>query len=340
MNTKDQAYVATQLSLALQHQYPIDQALMLLANRSKQPIKKKLTRIHQKLHCGFLLGQATADLFDPILSTMINLGEKTQQLPLCLSQAATLMQARTRQQKANHKALWLPCINLLVSILIGLSLTLIMTPQLVAFWQELSQSQMPQALQQLVFIEAWLSHYGVQSLISLFLLGALIRYTLKKHPKRLLPFKRLAIATPPLKRLLGLGHYLLWLRTLDHLQQSVITLPQSIMIANDLFKQTAISYELNQFSQSLAKGYSMQSCCKQTTIMPYEVQEALLTMAQHQDACNFAIKALETRIQHDQDLITHCLPPLLMLLNAAMILWMMQMFYQPMTQLGESLLIT
>lgn len=333
-----------QMAVLLQAALPLKNVLLILQQHCQQ--EKLLHWLKQLLH-GIENGYAFSQVlqqFPQYLSErdrqLIRIGEASGRLAQICRQIATDKAEQLALQRKVQKILLYPLLVLAVSLGLTVLLLLFIVPQFAEMYQQ-NQQQLPHFTRLLLSLSQTLQDYGGRLLLLLMLLigGAQYAY---RHNRR---FRTLIFALlqklPLFGRLSQLRNLVDSSRNLALMLQAGIPLNQALhtFLPADESAPNALQQDIAQSLQLLQRGYRFSQSVSsrwfpqqaQQMLIIGEQSGCLVQMLQH-IADNY-----QRQLDHQIDLLSQLLEPLLMLLIGGLIGAVMLGMYLPIFDMGAML---
>ena len=328
--------LATLIAAAL----PLDEALAVV---QQQKENKKLADVITSLHLAVLEGQplsvamqAHPRLFDTVFCTLVKAGETVGQLGAVLERLAEYNEARQQMRSKLTQALIYPALLTTVAILVVIILLTTVVPKVAAQFTHLKH-ELPLSSSTLLAISHFLSTYGPWIALTLICGGALFSFWLKRGENRH-RFHRWLIAfriTSPLVCAINSARYL---RALSILNRSGIPLLEGMSLSAEGVGNREIGQRLSDAAESVRQGNSISQSLKQTQIFPPMMIYMIASgekSGQLGELMQRATNNQEVQLQNRISLTLAIFEPALIVVMAAIVLFIVVSIMQPILQLNS-----
>lgn len=328
--------LATLIAAAL----PLDEALAVV---QQQKENKKLADVISSLHLAVLEGQplsvamqAHPRLFDKVFCTLVKAGETVGQLGAVLERLADYNEARQQMRSKLTQALIYPALLTTVAILVVIVLLTTVVPKVAAQFIHLKH-ELPLSTRTLLAISDFFSTYGPWIALTLICAGVLFSYWLKRGENRH-RFHRLLIAsriTSPLVCAINSARYL---RALSILNRSGIPLLEGMSLSAEGVGNREIGQRLSNAAESVRQGNSISQSLKQTQIFPPMMIYMIASgekSGQLGELMQRATDSQEVQLQNRISLTLAIFEPALIVVMAAIVLFIVVSIMQPILQLNS-----
>ena len=240
-------------------------ALKILAR--EDPVDGVLcNRWRQGIQSGKSLSRcvaATPEVGNSMVVKMLEVGEATGEMALCLQQIATHYHDLDRLRRKVVSALIYPGIVVGVSIIAVVVLTFYVIPMFLEMFQRYKVT-LPAVTQIMIALSDFLSQYGwIIPLLALLVWGSLKLFSWHRHP---LFFKVLS-RTPLVGRPLALFGNLSLLRNLANLLKADVRVHDSVALLEGLFRNPETNRKIATASQDVLKGQSLSMAFKERDLL-------------------------------------------------------------------------
>ncbi|HGD7269337.1 TPA: type II secretion system inner membrane protein GspF [Enterobacter kobei] len=328
--------LATLIAAAL----PLDEALAVV---QQQKENKKLADVITSLHLAVLEGQplsvamqAHPRLFDTVFCTLVKAGETVGQLGTVLERLAEYNEARQQMRSKLTQALIYPALLTTVAILVVIILLTTVVPKVAAQFTHLKH-ELPLSTRTLLAISHFLSTYDPWIALTLICGGTLFSFWLKRGKNRD-HFHRWLIAfriTSPLVCAINSARYL---RALSILNRSGIPLLEGMSLSAEGVGNREIGQRLSDAAESVRQGNSISQSLKQTQIFPPMMIYMIASgekSGQLGELMQRATNNQEVQLQNRISLTLAIFEPALIVVMAAIVLFIVVSIMQPILQLNS-----
>lgn len=173
----DKLMFTKHLAVMLKSGIPLDEAILSLKNQTANTaFKKVLTDLYQRIENGDPLAKAASlhpEVFDPLYLSLLRIGEKSGTLEENLEYLSSQLKKIYEFGRKVQGALLYPEIVLAAALVMGISLSLFVLPQLVDLFHSLDVP-LPLSTKILLFVAGVMKNYGIFIVGGLIILSVLI----------------------------------------------------------------------------------------------------------------------------------------------------------------------
>ncbi|MCI8906167.1 MAG: type II secretion system inner membrane protein GspF [Enterobacter sp.] len=328
--------LATLMAAAL----PLDEALAAI---QQQKENKNLIGVIGLLRQAVLEGQSLSSamqqhprVFDTVYCTLVKAGEAVGKAGAVLERLADFNEARQRMHSKLMQALIYPSLLTIVAIVVVVILLTAVVPNVAAQFIHLKH-ELPLTTRILLAISDFLSVYGPGILGLLFVGGGLFSYWLKREGNRH-RFHRLLIhfrATAPLVCAIDSARYL---RALSILNVSGVPLLQGMSLSAEGVGNQEIRQRLSDAAERVRQGNSVSQSLEKTAIFPPMMLYMIASgekSGQLGELMQRAADNQDVRLQNHITLTLAIFEPALIVVMAAIVLFIVVAVMQPILQLNS-----
>lgn len=259
-----------QMATLLRSGVPLIQCFEIIASQTEDKLlKKTLSVISGEVQAGNAFStvlERQGDLFPPMLSRMVKVGEITGDLTGIMERMASQYESDSRIKKKVKGAMVYPIAMLSIAIAACIFMIVGVVPRFVEIFESVD-SELPLPTQVLLFISDFLitKWYIVLLLVPAAVYGIILIFRREQvvrwmdHTK--LTFKPIRV---PMQKLMCVQ----FTRTLHTLISSGIPIVQAITYANQNIKNTLANEYINQVAVGVQKGSSISSQLSEYEIFP------------------------------------------------------------------------
>ena len=254
--------ITRQLSTLISAGQPVESAVFAVSQQTnKNQAKKVLLSVRARVLEGYALSEALREfprVFDPMYCASVHAGEQSGLLDVVMERLADFMESRQSLQQKTKLALIYPILLTVVSLLLVSGLLTFVVPQIIQVFEGFDQ-ELPILTQWLIIISDFFKAYGLQLIISLFILTFLFGQLLKLSWFRVLR-DSLLLKLPMISYLVKLSNTSRFTRTMSilvssgvpaldamHISTEVVTnslIQQSVIKAAEMSEKAAVSRNL------------------------------------------------------------------------------------------------
>lgn len=340
----------SQLATLLQAAVPLKHSLqILLQNCTNIALNQWLRLLLRDIERGLAFSQAL-ELQGLYLTyqerQLIQVGEMTGKLAAVCHEIAQHKQQTLALQRKIQKILLYPVLVLGISLILTILLLLFIVPQFAAMYDN-NSAQLPTFTQLLLTLSQGLQNYWLALLIVVVLTGILIRFRLKQSPWFHRQKTRLINSIPLLNHIIQLSRLVSFSRSLFLMLQAGIPLNQALQsflpkqqswqtkpqLQGDLVLIAEVKSALHWIQQ----GYPF-SASVSGQIFPPAAQQMLQVgeqSGQLPKMLQFIANDHQQQLDHQIDLLSQMLEPLLMVIIGGLIGLIMLGMYLPIFNMGS-----
>ena len=340
----------SQLTTLLQAAVPLKHSLqILLQNCTNIALNQWLRLLLRDIERGLAFSQALEQqgLYLTYQERqLIQVGEMTGKLAAVCNEIAQHKQQTLALQRKIQKILLYPVLVLGISLILTILLLLFIVPQFAAMYDN-NSAQLPAFTQLLLTLSQGLQNYWLALLIVGVLTGILIRFRLKQSPWFHRQKTRLINSIPLLNHIIQLSRLVSFSRSLFLMLQAGIPLNQALQsflpkqqswqtkpqLQGDLILMTDIHSALHWIQQ----GYPCSASVSGQIFTPAAQQMLQVgeQSGQLPKMLQFIANAHQQQLDHQIDLLSQMLEPLLMVIIGGLIGLIMLGMYLPIFNMGS-----
>ncbi len=323
---------------------PIVEALELLTERTSNPLLAEATRdLRLRLIDGQSLSQAMRlhpKLFDSLSQNLVSAGEEGAFLDQALNRIATLKDAKARVRSRLISAFAYPVFLMLVGAIVLASMMLFFVPRFEPLFQRMRETQgLPWATEWLFAVNRGLTENAWIVAILATVLGAYIWHWIT-DPRNALRRDRFVLANPAMGSVVSGMLMARFCSLLANLLSSGIRIQQATLIAGQAAGNKAIAHAAEKAVEGLTTGHGLADSLQSSGLFPRELIE-LIRMGEKTNRLEHVLaitaERLEQRNQQKLDVVLKLIEPILMVLMAALIGFVMVALLMPIfTANGQS----
>ncbi|WP_413676607.1 type II secretion system inner membrane protein GspF [Pantoea dispersa] len=337
---RDLVLMIRQLATLISAKLPLAQSLQTLAAQNENSRQRQLLEtLHQQVLNGSSLAEAVADYpetFSPLYRAMIAAGEASGKLERVLEQLADYSE-KTQQLKSKLlQALIYPLLLTVVALAVVMILLTAVVPEVVLQFSHMQQN-LPATTRLLMTLSELAQRWGVPALGALLLLLVVFRLALRQ-PARRKRWHQRCLQLPVIGAValnLNLARYA---RTLSILTSSAVPLLESMAIAAAVLSNDFVRERLQQAADRVREGVTLTQSLTESALMPPMMRHMIASGEQSGD-----LNQMLTRIADIQDqsfiskmtLALSLFEPLLIVVMAAVVLFIILAILQPLLQLNS-----
>lgn len=272
---------------------------------------------------------------------LIRVSERTGDLDLALQTICKQLEAQIELRQKIQQAMSYPTITLTSSFLLVIVMMIWVVPVFKDVFTHF-QAELPTPTKVLIDISAWFEAFYIELLITLVVIAGFFSIAWAKLPKLQKYCDRLGFYLPLVGRLLQLATLTYWCRTLGHLLQSGLPLPDALRVT----AQSSNHWLSHDFSaeifKHLTRGWSLGDAIIKADprhILFDQETLQLLTIASESGALADMLQRratiLSSRLSNRLNTLSHSLEPLLIIIVGLIIGSLVIILYLPIFNLGQ-----
>ena len=344
LSKSEQLHFAEQMLALLQAGLPLLNAIQLLIQSAPKSWKTWLGDIRRQLQKGnsfsFCLS-AQDGKFSPEFSNLIRVSERTGDLSLALHTISQQLEAQIELRRKVQQSLTYPIITLGTSFL----LVLVMMIWVVPVFKEVFghfQAELPAPTRILISISTGIQNYFIEIFLSILLIATGFVYTWLKSSSLQKYCDTLLLRLPFFGNLFRLAALTHWCRTLGHLLETGLALPDALRVT----AQSSNHWVSHDFSAEVFKhltrgwplGESLKRADPKSHLLDVETLLLLHIGAESgalSEMLNKRATTLGSQLSSQLNALSQSLEPALILLVGAIIGSLVIILYLPIFNLGQ-----
>ncbi len=323
---------------------PIVEALELLTERTTNPLLAEATRdLRLRLIDGQSLSQAMRlhpKLFDSLSQNLVSAGEEGAFLDQALNRIATLKDATARVRSRLASAFAYPAFLMVVGTIVLASMMLFFVPRFEPLFQRMRETQgLPWATEWLFAANRGLTENAWIVAILVTVLCAYVWHWIT-DPRNALRRDRFFLANPAIGSVASGMLMARFCSLLANLLSSGIRIQQATLIAGQAAGNKAIAQAAEKAVEGLTTGNGLADSLQSSGLFPRELIE-LIRMGEKTNRLEHVLavtaERLEQRNQQNLDVVLKLIEPILMVVMAMLIGFVMVALLMPIfTANGQS----
>lgn len=344
LSKSEQLHFAQQMLVLLQAGLPLLNAIQLLIQSTPKSWQAWLADVRALLQKGnsfsFCLS-AQDGKFSPEFSNLIRVSERTGDLSLALRTISQQLEAQIELRRKVQQALTYPAITLTTSFL----LVLVMMIWVVPVFKEVFghfQAELPTPTKMLISISTGIQYYFFEILLSLLVITVCFVYAWLKSSTLQKYCDALLLRTPFLGNLFRLATLSHWCRTLGHLLETGLPLPDALRVT----AQSSNHWVSHDFSAEIFKhltrgwplGESLKRADPKSRLLDVETLLLLHIGAESgalAEMLNKRAATLGSQLSSQLNTLSQSLEPALILFVGVIIGSLVIILYLPIFNLGQ-----
>ncbi|MGC6342616.1 type II secretion system F family protein [Bisgaard Taxon 45] len=335
----------TQLAMLLQAAIPLKESLDLLQqNCMNIELTHWLRQLLTAIESGFPFSTALAKQERYLTKQeyqLISVGESTGKLPFVCAQLAAQRQHTLALRRKVQKMLFYPVIVLTVTLILTSLLLLFIVPQFADIY---AHQPLPTFTALLFNLSAGLRHYAVQLILLVIFIFIFLKFYAKSRPWLYRLKQHLIYCMPRLKQMTHYAELIHFCRHLHLMLRSGIPLQQALQtflptqngrVYSSLTERN-LAREVEQMLVGITQGYAFSEVIG-ATLFPDMAQQMLQVGEQTgrlSEMLEYIADSYQQKLEHQIDLLSQLLEPLLMLVIGTIIGVILLGMYLPMFNMG------
>lgn len=336
ISAQDLLMFTKQLSLLVNAALPLVFCLSTLSTQLKPMmgvlIQQMIMNIKQGQHLSEAL-KAYADLFPYYFISLIEVGEKSGQLGIVLSQLCTYQEKILSRKQQLKKALLYPVCVSVFGMLITVALLLLIVPQFQLLFQD--AAALPFATRMVFSLADFFQSIHIQHCVLLFLFLVLI-YLLQKHSQGISIMQKLLHYLPG-AHLLHMHHQMHYLYSFSVALKSGLPLQNALLLSENVVQHTRFAKHIAALPKHVQSGMNLAHSLTQTRQFDEIVIQLVIIGEQTSQLpilLAHSAHLLEQRMESSLHTLLSLLGPILIVLLGLVLGGLIIALYLPIFQLG------
>lgn len=332
-----------QLSLLVQSGLTLSQSLAVIQSQNSHPsMGKMIESLLQAVNQGQSLSQALSNFpkhFDATYTGLIYAGEQSSTLRVQLQKLCHYLQQSQILKNKVLKATYYPATVLLISLLITVGLLLYVVPQFETIYSGLG-AKLPNSTLIIMFLSSWIKRNGFYVILTLILITSSARLIYNKHipTKQLMHYLQLKF--PGLGRLILSILVTKWAHIIATTLNAGLTLSEALQISVRANPNLIFQNTIKSFIQQINAGQSFSQSLMEGSLFPTHLIQ-LIAVAENAGALASMMETIsaqeQARLTQLIDTLSQLLEPIIMLLLALLLGFLIIAMYLPVFNLGALL---
>ena len=337
---KDKIFFTKQLGVLLKSGVPLVDALGLLAEQSEGKLQKIGISLRDNIKEGKTLADGLAmypKTFETIYVQLVKAGEASGRLEVILERLTTYQEKSDELRKKIKGALTYPIIQFGVIGLVVVVLMTFVVPQLADMFSKQSTDR-PLPTKILMVVSSFMTSYYVFIIIGCIGLYLLYRFW-KATPSGARAVDAIKLRLPIIKYFARMGAVVRFSRTLGMLMEGGVNLSEALDIVCNIVDNRILVDELMQAREKIIKQGQIAESLKRTGIFPPVAIYLINTgeqSGQLAQMLNNVAENYEAELSEWSDGLTARLGPLMMVVMAGIVGFIVLAIMLPISQLGDS----
>ena len=344
LSKQDQLHFADQLLTLLEAGLPLLNAIELIYTSTSKAWLPWLKSIYTQLKKGESFSEclrAQQNLFSMEFINLIRVSERTGDFRLALKIICQQLEAQIELRRKIQQAMSYPIITLGSSCLLVIVMMIWVVPVFKDVFTHF-QAELPAPTQALIQVSTWVENLYIEIALTLATCAGLFSFAWLKLPSLQKQCDRLSFSIPLVGQLLRLATLTYWCRTLGHLLQSGLPLPDALRVT----AQSSNHWLSHDFSaeifKHLTRGWSLGDAIskadKRSLLFDRETLQ-LLRIASESGALAQMLQrratTLGSQLSNRLNTLSQSLEPLLIIIVGLIIGSLVIILYLPIFNLGQ-----
>lgn len=337
---KDKLFFTKQLQVLLKSGVPLLDALDLMTQQTEGRLKTIIVSLRDGIKEGKSLAEGLAaypKTFETIYIQLVRAGEASGKLDFILERLTNYYQRRDDLRRRIRGALMFPIIQLCMIAAVTVLLLIYVVPKIASVFKTQKQ-ELPFATQLLMTVSDFLTSYYLVIIIGMAALYAAYRLW-RATPNGARAIDALKLRIPIVKHFVRLGAVVQFSSTLGMLLEGGVGIAESLDIVCNIVDNKVLTSALQDAREKIIKQGHVAQYLKETNIFPpvaiYLIntgeQSGQLSQMLDQVADNYELELREL-----SDSLTARLNPIMIIVMAVIIGFIMIAILVPISQLGQN----
>jgi len=336
----DLAVVTKQLALLVRSGLPIDEALKMLADESpKASTRLVLMAMVQELQSGVPLSKAMQGqpaTFDKLYQSVVAAAEQSGLMAPVLTQFAEFLEKKQATRQKVIAAMVYPVMLISISFLVMIVLMTYVIPQVTRVFESTRQ-KLPFMTEVVMHISAFLNNWGLVLLMSIIVLGWLVRRILK-NPEMRLRFDTRCLSLPLIGPVLLAHETARFSNTMSMLVGANVPILSALKSSRDTLSNTYLKSAIETTELQVREGSALSRALgAQAVFSPLFVHMLRSGEATGQlaEMLKFGAENAEFEADKTTKMFTSVLEPVMILLMGSMVLVIVMAVMQPILEMNS-----
>lgn len=340
ISLKDKLFFTKQLQVLLRSGVPLLEALDLLS----QQTEGRLQKIVISLRDGIKEGKSLADglalypkTFETIYIQLVRAGEASGQLDFVLERLTKYYERQDELRKKVKSAMTYPIIQLIIVTIVTVVLLVFVVPQIADIFAK-QKAALPFATNLLIAVSNFLTSYYIFILV--FLIGSYVAYRIwKATPAGARAVDAIKLKLPIVGYFARMGAVVQFCSTLGMLLEGGVGLAEALDIVSKIVDNKVLTSALQEAREKIIKQGHVAQYLKETNIFPPVAIYLINTGEQSGNLAqmlNLVAENYEKDLMEWSDSLAARLNPIMIVVMALIVGFIMIAILVPMTQIGDT----
>lgn len=318
LSVKERLLFTKYFSVLLNSGVAIDEALSILLQRAKGPLKKVLSTLYNTVREGNTLASGFEFypwIFDTVFVNLVRAGEESGTLVKSLDQLLIQMLKDIELKKKVQGAMLYPSMILLAAIVISTGIVMFVVPNVVGIFSSLD-AELPFATKVLLWISDLLQHQGLLILGGVILFGAFL-YGMKKVAFVKPVTHYVLLKLPLIGNIIQKVNLARIMRLLGTLLKSGITIDEAIPITITVVNNVRYKNMLISVLEQVGHGTGFSESLSKYTMLVPSIPMQIISVGEETGALDDMLLYLadfyDTEVSDVMRTMTTLLEPMLMI---------------------------
>jgi len=340
IKNRDFVLMMRQLATLSSAGLPLAQSLQALASQSEKPQQRQLLQtLHQKVLTGSSLAEAVAEFpttFTVLYRAMIAAGEASGKLGSVLEQLADYSEKAQQLKGKLLQAMIYPMLLTCVAFSVVMILLTAVVPEVVAQFSHMQQN-LPATTRLLMTLSEAAQAYG-WLLIALFALGLLAFRTALKKPELRFRWHQRSLGLPVTGRIMQDLNLARYSRTLSILTSSAVPLLEGMTISASVLSNDYIRQQLCLAAGHVREGMALAQALDETRLLSPMMSHMIASGERSGNLIQMLAHTADNQerdFRNQMTIAVSLFEPLLIVVMAAVVLFIILAILQPILQLNS-----
>lgn len=334
------ALLMRQLATLVSAGLPLDESLGVVAQQSEEKrVRQVLHAVRARVVEGYSLAQALREhprIFGSLYCALVAAGEASGQLDSVLLRLAEHVEQRQQMKGKLTQALVYPLVLTLVATGVIATLLAVVVPKVAEQFIHMKQT-LPWTTRLLMALSDGVRTVGPWLLLAA-LCGLLVLLRLLRNPAYRLAWDRALLRLPLCGRLVREVNTARYARTLSILYNSGVPLLEAMRIGAQVLSNRDIAQRLHAAEERVREGGSLQQALEQAALFSPMMRHMIASGERSGELGNMLLRAAdnqETSLSARTTLFFSLFEPLLVVVMAGVVLFIVLAILQPILQLNN-----